>query len=267
MLINERMAQVCVVLKDTTHPGNIGAAARAMKTMGCANLRLAAAKTRIDGTSRAMSAHALDVLQDAAFYDTLDAAVADCTHVFAFTARRRELSPVCLTPRQMGEEAIRRIDEGGKTALLFGGERSGLENEDIQRAGFVVEIPTNPDYTSLNLAQSVQLAMYETRVAALAAAAAKAAMMETVTENSESTESGEKQRDMPTQEEFDAMIKHMQQAMRAVGLPKDGSNKMLLPRWRQILTRAELDRSETRLVRGLWKAILETIEGKTDKVK
>jgi len=262
--VNERMARVCVVLKDTSHPGNIGAAARALKTMGGTNLRLAAAKTLIDGTSRAMSAGALDLLQEANFYKTLDDAVADCTHVFAFTARRRDLSPVCLTPRQMGEEAMRRICNGGKISLLFGSERSGLENEDIQRAHFTVEIPTNPSYTSLNLAQAVQLAMYEMRVAALAATATDRTA---ATEHDADAESGEKPNDMPTREEFEAMLEHMQQAMRALGLPKDGNNKRLLPRWRQILTRAEPDKSETRLVRGLWRAILDMGTEKTEKVK
>ena len=238
MRVSEQLAQVAILLKDTTHAGNIGAAARAMKVMGLSQLKLVAARTAINDTAKAMAtAAAEDVLDAAAQHDTLQSALADFTHTYAFSARRRGMSPRTLTPRAAAAEAITRVQEGGRVAFLFGGETSGLENEDILTATAIVEIPTAPDCSSLNLAQAVQLACYELRLATGIQPAATP-------------------REMPTQSEFEAMLAHMEEALTAVGLPKKNDTRPLIPRMRRLLTRAEPDASEVRLLRGIWRAML-----------
>ena len=237
MRVSERLQQVGIVLKDTTHPGNIGSAARAIKTMGLSRLLLAAAQTRIDNTARARSAGAEDILEAARFFPALRPALNDFTHVYAFSARRRDLSPRRLTPRQAAEEAMQLITSGGSAAFVFGGEQSGLTNEDIRLANAVVEIPAAPDYASLNLGQAVQIACYELRLAAGAVTA-------------------DSPRTLPTQESFNAMIDHLQRALVAIDLPRENDTRPLLPRLRRLLTKADLDDSEVRLLRGVWRAII-----------
>ena len=242
MANNALLSRIRVVLKDVTHPGNIGATARAMKTMGLSRLCLVAPRTLLtDKTAQALASNAADVLSAASVHATLPDAIADCTQAFAYTARRRDLSPVTITAKQAGKKAVERSASGGECALVFGGERSGLENDDVRHCGFVVEIPTSSEYTSLNLAQAVQIAVYEVRQALELPVA-------------------EQKRDMPTQAEFDGMMEHWHNAFTAVGLPKNNANRLMLPRLRRLLTRAELDKSEVRLLRGICRAILTTKE-------
>ena len=162
------LGRVRIVLKDTTHPGNIGASARAMKTMGLTRLVLASPRTLLDSRSRAMAAGAADILAEMEVHDGLDGALTGAACVFGFTARRRSDGDAPLSACAAGAEAARRIRRGAEAVFLFGGERSGLSNEDVSRCRYTVEIPANPDYSSLNLAQAVQVAGYELRRALLA---------------------------------------------------------------------------------------------------
>ena len=229
------LAQMRVVLKDTTHPGNIGATARAMKTMGLRRLYLVSPRTLIDSQSRALAAGALDVLADAVVCETLSEALAECAAVFAFTARRRDLSPTFITARDGGGVAAKNLAAGGEVAFVFGGERSGLTNEDVQRAGYAVEIPTAAAYFSLNLSQAVQIAVYELRQAiAMAPRAAP--------------------RNMPTQEQIERLVEHGREVLAVMQMPKRGSDDLLLSRLRRLVMRAEPDASEVRMLRGLLKA-------------
>lgn len=253
MRVSEQLSQVAILLKDTTHPGNIGAAARAMKTMGITRLSLVAARTRLDDTAQAMAASAKDLLAQAAWHDTLPPAIAGFTHVYAFSARRRGMSPRTLTPRAAAAEAIARVRGGGRAAFLFGGETSGLENEDVLAASALVEIPANPQCTSLNLAQAVQIACYELRLASVASVASVADVADDADDEKTALPPRD---DMPTQEEFAAMMAHLGEALTAIGLPKKNDTRPLLPRLRRLLTRAEPDASEVRLLRGVWRAIL-----------
>ena len=237
MRASERLSRLRIVLKDTTHPGNIGATARAMKTMGLSQLHLANPKTFIDDTAKAMAAGAADILETLVSHPTLPAAVADCTQVFALTARRRDLSPPALPVREAMNEALARATVGGPVAIVFGGERSGLDNEDILLANVVVEIPTAAEYSSLNLAQAVQIVTYELRQAlALPVATTR--------------------RTPVPRHSLEALLQHLQQALHHIGLPKAGDTRPLLPRLRRLLTRADLDESEARLLRGICRAIL-----------
>lgn len=236
MRVSEKLAQVAVVLKDTTHAGNVGAAARAMRVMGLSRMVLVAAKASAAAPeARAMAAGADAVLEGAVRAADLAGGLAEFTHVYAFSARRRDMSPPCLSPREAAVAAMGKVAAGGRVAMLFGGERSGLENADVMRATAIVEIAAAPEYSSLNLAQAVQIAAYELRLAAGVTPAVP-------------------RREMPTREEFEAMMAHLEEVLALAGLPKAGDNRPLVPRLRRFLTRADPEASEVRLLRGVLKA-------------
>jgi len=161
----ERLGNVRVILSHTTHPGNIGAAARAMKTMGLKRLYLINPRHFPDPQAEAMAAGADDLLRQAQVCGTLDDALQGCVFVAGMSARVRDISHEVLAPR----EAMPRVAghaAQGQVALLFGTEMSGLTNDELARCQVMVRIPVNPEYTSLNLAAAVQLVCYELRLAA-----------------------------------------------------------------------------------------------------
>jgi tRNA/rRNA methyltransferase len=149
-----------VVLSHPSHPGNIGAAARAMKTMGFADLALVAPRHFPDPDATAMAAGAADVLAGARVFDSLEAALADCTLAAGFSARGREVSHAPTSLRDAADDLLAAAAHG-TVALVFGNETSGLSNEELARCQRLVSIPANPAYGSLNLAAAVQVACYE----------------------------------------------------------------------------------------------------------
>ncbi len=165
--IDGRIARLRIVLVGTQHPGNIGAAARALKTMGLARLVLVAPEDFPTDEAYRRAAGADDLLADAVVVGTLAEAVADCQHVLGCTARSRRVQLEELSPRQAGEQAVRLAGQG-EVALVFGRERTGLSNEELQLCHAAVHIPANPEYSSLNLAAAVQVLCYELRLALLA---------------------------------------------------------------------------------------------------
>lgn len=156
-----------VVLVGTTHPGNIGAAARAMKVMGLSDLRLVAPRAFPSAEATAMASSADDVLADAGVHDDLEDAVADCELILGTTARLRALSMPQLDPRAAAARTVAEAGSG-RVALVFGREKNGLENREIHQCHYLVNIPTGAAYQSLNLAQAVQIVCYEVHLAALA---------------------------------------------------------------------------------------------------
>ncbi|WP_417514999.1 RNA methyltransferase [Minwuia sp.] len=165
---DQAIPQPAIILVKPQLGENIGAAARAMLNFGLGEMRIVAPR---DGwpndAARAMASRADEVLDNAQLFDTTEAAIADLQHVFATTARGRELSKPVITPRQTAERGVRALGQGQKVGILFGGERAGLDNDDVALARAVVQIPTNPAFSSLNLAQAVLLCAYEWRLAAL----------------------------------------------------------------------------------------------------
>ena len=157
---------VRVVLVHTSHSGNIGAAARAMKTMGFTDLALVSPKEFPSEEATARSSGAQDLLENARVVDSVDDAIADCGLVVGASARSRSLPWPMLDPRQLADR-VADHPAGSKVALLFGREKSGLTNEELARCHYHVNIPANPDYSSLNLAQAVQVLVYELRMRAL----------------------------------------------------------------------------------------------------
>ncbi len=162
------LAQPAIILVRPQMGQNIGAAARAMLNFGLGEMRLVAPR---DGwpneAARAMASRADEVLDNAKLYDRTEDAIADLNVVYATTARGRELSKPVTTPRLASEKAVEQVSRGASVGLMFGGERAGLDNDDVALATEIINVPTNPAFSSLNLAQAVLLCAYEWRQAAL----------------------------------------------------------------------------------------------------
>ena len=223
-----------IVLCRPSHPGNIGAAARAMKTMGLADLRLVAPERGLAPEDRWMATNAADVLQSARVHGTQEEAIKDCVAAFALSARPREWSPLVLDVRAA---AARAASIDGDIAFVFGNEAAGLTNEEIFACQFLVHIPANPQFSSLNLAQAVQVVCYELFVALGGAAPQPRA---------------EK---LATVEDIEGMYAHLERAAEVSGFLTPASR--LRERVRRLFSRVpELEREEVNIVRGLLKALL-----------
>lgn len=162
-----RLAQINMVLIGTTHPGNIGAAARAIKVMGLNRLSLVNPDNYPSPEARARASGADDVLSESRVHSTLDDAIGDAQLVFGTSSRSRGMNIPMIDMRESAEKMMSAIGQGQQVAMLFGKERYGLTNEEMQRCHYLVKYPANPEYPSLNLAAAVQLAAYELRMQSL----------------------------------------------------------------------------------------------------
>jgi len=227
------MTNARIVLCRPSHPGNIGAAARAMKTMGLADLRLVAPERYPAPEAGWMATHGADVLAAARVHATLGEAIADCVAAFALTARPREWSPQVLPVR---EAAARAAALDAPVAFVFGSESAGLTNEEIFACQFLVHIPADPAASSLNLAQAVQVVAYELRMARDAMVPAMRTEM------------------LATVQDLEGLYAHLEEAARASGFMGAGSK--LRERWRRLFSRVPaLEREEVNIMRGLLKAL------------
>ncbi len=235
----ERLDRVRIVLVETTHPGNIGAAARAMKTMGLADLRLVNPKHFPDAEAEARASGAEDVLERARVHASLDDAVSDCVRVIGTSARLRKLAWPELDPRACGETLLA-ASGAGSVALVFGRERTGLSNGELDRCTDVVTIPANPAYSSLNLGAAVQVLAYEIRMAALTENAAPAR---------------EAEAPPATHEELERLYSHLEAALDARDFLDRHNPQHLMRRLRRLYSRAGLDRNEVQILRGMLTAL------------
>lgn len=232
------------ILVETSHPGNIGSAARAMKTMGFGELVLV--RPRIAGPARnqeaiALASGALDVLEGARIVETIDEALEGCNFAVAVTARLREFSPPVLTPRALSAQLA--ADSGLYAALVFGNERYGLPNDAVEKCNVLANIPTNPDYASLNLAQAVQVLAYECRQATL--------------EGAQPVQTGIGfQGEAASLSQIDGMYEHLEQALVAIDFLDPKSPKKLMPRLRRLFSRTGLETEEVNILRGIANQIL-----------
>lgn len=158
---NNILNNISIILCDTTHNGNIGAAARAMKTMGLHRLILVNPLAKLDDHALALASNARDVVTNAWIVTSLDEALKDTNLAFAMTSRKREFNSRLSTPKESIPEIFTTINNNEKVAIVFGCERSGLTIEQVERCNRLVTIPGNPEYFSLNLAQAVQIMAYE----------------------------------------------------------------------------------------------------------
>jgi tRNA/rRNA methyltransferase len=232
------LERVRIVLSRTSHPGNIGAAARAMKTMGLTRLYLVEPKHFPDPQADALAAGATDVLEAAQVCENLAEALVGTISATALTARRRELATA---PRWAREAAAELATQAmvGEVALVFGNETSGLSNDDVSLCKQWALIPTDPDFRSLNLAQAVQIMSYELRLASVGAGLPPKV-----------TETG----DPASHQEVEALVAHLERAAVASGFLDPAQPKRLMPRMRRLFSRAGLEKEEVNILRGMLSA-------------
>mgnify|MGYP003588292371 CR=1 FL=1 len=232
-----------IVLVNTSHSGNIGSAARAMKTMGLKELVLVDPQEAPDGRSTALAAGAVDVLANLRIVPTLQEAVADCGLVLGTSARNRTLDWPQLDAREAGQQAIAEAATH-KVALVFGRERTGLTNEELQQCHIHVSIPANPDYSSLNLAMAVQTLCYELRMSALAAETAALSSAQPVLAS-----------DYPQQGELEGFYTHLEQTLRDVEFLRPDHPGHVMGRLRRLFNRCRPDSQELNILRGILTAV------------
>ncbi len=234
------LSRIRIVLSHPTHPGNIGAAARAMKTMGISRLTLVRPKRFPDPEARARSANALDVLERASVCPDLGEALRGTTLSFAVSARARELSHPPLDARSAAAEALG-CAGGAEVAFVFGNETTGLSNEEVLMCNRLASIPASPDYSSLNLASAVQVIAYECRMAAIGAQPAPASV------------------DAPAaapavHEDVENFFAHLEQSLHASGFLDPSNPRRLMERMRRLFQRVTLEAEEVSLLRGMLSA-------------
>ena len=159
--MNDIKNQVQIVLVETSHPGNIGSVARAMKTMGLQNLVLVKPRNFPSKEAFVLSGNAQDLIEQAVVVNTLDEAIKNCTNIYATSARTRSISWPIITAEMAGIEINKFVREGTKVSIIFGREDRGLTNEELQKANKHILIPSSEDYPVLNIAMSVQVIAYE----------------------------------------------------------------------------------------------------------
>lgn len=256
-------ARVRVVLVETSHPGNVGSVARAMKTMGFGGLpgslvlvtpREPAVLAHADAV--AMASGADDVLAGARIVDDIESALAGTAFTVAMTARQREFGPPRLLPRaaaaqaravlaaDAGGDADAGADTAGAIAFVFGNERYGLPNDVVLRCSAVTHIPANPAYASLNLAQAVQLIAYEMRLALLDAQPEAGAPPDGSPNIGYAG-------DPATADQIEAMFGHLQAGLETIGFLDPANPRKLMPRLRRMFARAGLEREEVNILRGI----------------
>ena len=230
-------AAIRIVLVDTQHPGNIGASARAMKNMGIDSLVLVRPRSPADPEAAARAAGAADLLARARVVATVDDAIGDCGPVFGTTARARSANWRVIGAREAAAE-LAAATVARPAAVLFGGERNGLANEELERCQALIRIPCAPGYESLNLAHAVQVVAYEVRMARMEGTADAPAPPSA------------------TADELRALNAHLERVMARSGFIHAGNAVQLGARVRRLIARAAPDDGEVRILRG-WLAAIE----------
>ncbi|TVP54156.1 MAG: tRNA (cytosine(32)/uridine(32)-2'-O)-methyltransferase TrmJ [Halomonadaceae bacterium] len=255
---DDPLRDVRVVLVETSHPGNIGAVARAMKNMGLSRLVLVNPSEFPHEKAYARSAGASDILRAARVVPTLDEAISDCVQVVGASARSRSLTWPVINPRE-GAERVWQARSQGPVALVFGREDSGLSNSELQRCHFHVHIPANPDYSSLNLAMAVQVISYELRMHYLHSAegAAEAQVLRPIL-----TPGDEGWGETPaTVAEFEGFLQHLEKSLIMTGFHNPERPRQLMMRLRRLYQRARMDRNELAIMRGILTSVDKVGQG------
>lgn len=236
---NIMLDQIRVVLVGTSHSGNIGSAARAMKVMGLTNMTLVAPDCEVDGQAIALAAGASDIANNARVVNTLEEAVADCGLVIGTSARSRTLEWPMLDARACGQKAIQEAATH-PVAIVFGRERTGLTNEELQTCHYHVSIPSNPDYSSLNLAMAVQTLCYEMRVAWLDSQAYQGPTLE---------------QDYPLNQDLARFYTHLETVLTKTGFIRTQHPGMVMTKLRRLFNRARLESQELNILRGVLSSV------------
>jgi tRNA (cytidine32/uridine32-2'-O)-methyltransferase len=233
----DALRRVRFVLVNTSHPGNIGSAARAIRTMGLQRLGLVRPQAFPHADANALAAGADEVLENAVVSTSLPDAIADCRLVLGATARRRGVVIEELSPREAALRILGAAAEGHEVAVLFGNERVGLDNDELKLCHAAISIPSDPTYSSLNLAQAVQVVAYELRLAWLAGQAPAPA----------------RRTDPPADaDDMEGFFTHLAQMLDDIEFHKGRSPRTILQRLRRLFLRAQPDRRELRVLRGIF---------------
>lgn len=235
-----------IVLSHTTHPGNIGATARAMKVMGLTDLALVNPSHFPSAEATERASKASDILAAAPVYKDIVEAVAGCRLIVGASVRTRTLPSRLVTPREL-VSVIEKAPDNVPVAILFGTENSGLTNDELHLCHYQVYIPTNPDYSSLNLASAVQLISYEMR---LAFSEMKQLPEQRVVANEQQISS----------EQMQGLHAHFLKVMTASGYINPEHKKQIDNRMNRLLSKAQVTESENRLLRGMLSSIEKSIE-------
>ncbi|HGF7547420.1 TPA: tRNA (cytosine(32)/uridine(32)-2'-O)-methyltransferase TrmJ [Vibrio cholerae] len=239
--------RVKVVLVGTTHSGNIGSAARAMKVMGLSQMVLVDPQCQVDAQAIALAAGASEIALNAQIYPTLEAAVADCGLVVGTSARSRTLEWPMLEPRECGEKLISEANQHS-VAMVFGRERTGLTNDELQLCHYHVCVPANPEYSSLNLAMAVQLLSYEVRMAYLAL--------------QQSSQSSTLQEEYPRHQELERFYAHLEQVIMQTEFISAQQPGQVMNKLRRMFTRARPEAQEINILRGILTSVQKSISRK-----
>ncbi len=227
-----------IVLVDTNHPGNIGASARAMKNMGLSELHLVRPKCFPHAEATARASGADDLLERAKTFETLEAAIADCGLVVGTSARQRHLPWDLIEPRECAAR-VAQDSRSGHVAVVFGSERYGLTNEELARCNLLVTIPTQGEYSSLNIAMAVQVLAYEIWLAVRPGA----------------PEPAPREVPLASAEEMTRLYEHIEQVLEYIDFRDRTGGGHLMARIRRLFNRAQLDQNEMNILRGILTAV------------
>lgn len=233
-----RKENIEIVLVNTTHPGNIGGVARAMKNMGLSRLCLVAPKQFPDPQAEWRAASALDVLEQARVVSTLDEALADSQFIVGTSARDRRIPWPLLDPRGCAARIGELTDAGERISILFGREDRGLTNDELKRCNLHLHIPSAPEYSSLNLAMAVQIVCYEVRMLAVADSLPV---------------TSDEQWDTPfaTAANMERFYAHLEETLVDIDFLDPAAPRQLMPRLRRLYSRVRLDAMELNILRGI----------------
>ena len=238
------LSNVRIVLVNTTHPGNIGAVARAMKNMGLSQLYLVEPSDFPSGEARVCSSGAVDVLESAVVVNTLEEALVDCALAVGASARLRSIPWPVVDPRECAEKVVEIAvakQPAQQVALVMGRESSGLTNAELERCNLLVHIPSNPDYSSLNIAAATQVLAYEVRMAA-------------IHHSGQKTIETEEDSPLATVDDMEGMYNHFEQALTEIGFLDPQAPRLLMRRIRRLFNRAGVDKNELNILRGIMTA-------------
>ncbi|MCE0801941.1 tRNA (cytosine(32)/uridine(32)-2'-O)-methyltransferase TrmJ [Buttiauxella sp. A2-C1_F] len=237
------LQNVRIVLVETSHTGNMGSVARAMKTMGLTNLWLVNPLVKPDSQAIALAAGASDVIGEAKIVDTLDEALAGCSLVVGTSARSRTLPWPMLDPRECGLKTISEAQDA-PVAIVFGRERVGLTNDELQKCHYHVAIQANPEYSSLNLAMAVQILAYEVRIAWLA-----------TQEEGKEAVVVEDQTQYPSADDLERFYVHLEQVLLKTGFIRTSHPGQIMSKLRRLYNRARPETQELNILRGMLSSI------------
>jgi tRNA (cytidine32/uridine32-2'-O)-methyltransferase len=249
---------VRIVLVETTHPGNIGATARAMKTMGLMDLALVGPRVFPSDEATARASGAADLLARASIYGSLSEAIADCGFVVGTSARARSVEWPSVDPRECAERTFDALEAGNGAAIVFGPEQSGLTNEALGLCTAHVQIPTQPDFSSLNLGMAVQVLCYELRMTALARRFPRQKLRAGEPAVARQARPGRADAARPrlaTAAELESFHEHLERVLTEAGFLRDEHPRQLKLKLRRIFHRASLDKNDIDILRGVLTAL------------